>query len=427
MSDQQRHSDSYELHATQPDVQCLVCTRPFILDTEIADSFEALAICSECKVTVLSDNYRDLTTRTNQQTRRSRQRSRVTRDEPMGDTFAQQFSQLINLARQGHEADVDSPTVPRQHASYSSTPNRSQRWHSSDDESDGLNYADSVFGEIESNISFGDDGGESDASLEHQTTMGREIFIQLDSESYMNTDTDIDPMNAGLDQWDSDDPEDDEGEQSEESDLGEAGDTMQERWQRWHDIDVDLIGLNEQEPEDTVWTWRTAGSQGVNMTNFRADTEGQFGMLLEQFAEDNNTTRGAPPAATSSVQNLPSVVISTSNEINGDDTEYERSKRVATTEGSIHGVERTHSQETIEETSYEPEVEGSSNTVGGTMEQTNTHEHAVYSAQQPNRARGRHRWLYIAAAPVVSLVSLALVLCFTNSAGNVRRQLCRRS
>jgi len=492
MSDHQRHSGSYELHATQPDVQCLVCTRPFTLDTEIADSFEALAICRECKVTVLSDNYRDETTRANRQTRRSGQRSRVTRDEPMGDAFTQQFSQLINLARQGHEADVDSPAVPHQYASHSSTPNRSQRWHSSDDESDGLNYSDSVFGEIESNISFGDDAGESDASLEHQTTMGRDIFIQLDTESYINIDTDIDPMNAGLDQWDSDDPEDDEDDQSEESDLDEAGDAMQEHRQRW--LDIDPSGLDEQESEDTVLPWRTAGSQGVNRTDLRADTEGreisrvfignpgdyvdarQFEMLLEQFAEDSNTTRGAPPAATSSVENLPSVVISTSNEINGgvtcpvckddmpiqtiakqlpcmhlyhsscilpwlssrntcpvcryelptDDTEYERSKHATANEGSIHGVEHTHPQETIEETSYEPEVEGSSNTVGGTMEETNTHEHAAYSAQQPNRARGRHRWLYIAAAPVVSLASLAILLCFTNSAGNVRRQLLYR-
>jgi len=399
---------------------------------------------------------------------------------------AASFGECLKLRLTHH------PAVPRHYASYSSMPNRSQRWHSSDDESDGLNYSDSVFGEIESNISFGDDAGESDASLEHQTTMGRDIFIQLDTESYINIDTDIDPMNAGLDQWDSDDPEDDEDDQSEESDLDEAGNSMQEHRQRW--LDIDPSGLDEQESEDTVLTWRTAGSQGVNRTDLRADTEGreirrvfignpgdyvdarQFEMLLEQFAEDSYTTRGAPPAATSSVENLPSVVISTSNEINGgvicpvckddmpiqtiakqlpcmhlyhsscilpwlssrntcpvcryelptDDTEYERSKHATANEGSIHGVEHTHPQETIEETSYEPEVEGSSNTVGGTMEETNTHEHAAYSAQQPNRARGRHRWLYIAAAPVVSLASLAILLCFTNSAGNVRRQLLYR-
>ncbi|CAN6362089.1 unnamed protein product [Urochloa humidicola] len=491
MSDQQRHSGSYELLTTQPDVRCLVCTRPFTLDAEIADSFEALAICRECKMTVLIDSNRDETTRTNRQTRL--QRSRFTRQEPVEDTFSRQFSQLINLARQGHEAYVDSVTAPSQHASYNSTPNRSQIWHSSDDESDSLNYADSVFGEIESNISFGDDVGELDASPEHQTTMGREIVIQHDSESYMNTDTDIDPMNAGLDQWDSDDPEDDEDEHSEESDLDEAGDTMQERHHQWHDIAQS--GFNEQESEDTMWTWRTAGSQGVNMTNLRVDTEGgemrrlfignpgdyvdarQFEMLLQQFAEDTNTSRGAPPASTSSIENLPSVVISTSNEISGgvtcpvckddmsiktvakqlpcmhlyhsscilpwlssrntcpvcryelptDDMEYERSKHATANDGGIHRVERTHLQATVEETSYELEIEGSSNTAGGTSEETTRREQAVYSARQPNGAHGRHRWLFIAAAPVVSLVSLALVLCFTNPGGNVRRQLCRRS
>uniref|UniRef100_A0A0A9EC38 Uncharacterized protein n=1 Tax=Arundo donax TaxID=35708 RepID=A0A0A9EC38_ARUDO len=61
------------------------------------------------------------------------------------------------------------------------------------------------------------------------------------------------------------------------------------------------------------------------------------------------------------------------------------------------------------------------------MEANNTSDHAVHAAQQPNGARGRHRWLFVAAAPVLSLVSLALVLCFTNPASNVRRKLCHRS
>ncbi|XP_062203342.1 uncharacterized protein LOC133905541 [Phragmites australis] len=492
MSDNLSHSSNYAILATQPDVQCLVCTRPFTLDTEVTDSFEALAICRECKMTVLCDNNnnnnnRDETTSTYRERRRRRPRSRAARHEPFGDTFSQQFSQLINLARQGHEADIDSPTVPNQHASYSSTPNRSQRWHASDDESDGLNYVDSVFGEIESNISFGDYGGESDASLDQHTTMGRETVIQLDSESYMNTDTYIDPMNAGMDRWDSDDQEDDEDEQSEESDFDEAVDTMQQRRQQWHNIAPS--GLNEQGTEDVVWTWRTAGSR-LNMTNLREDTEGPeirrlfignpgdyVEMLLEQFAEDNNTRRGVPPAATSFVENLPSVVISTSHETNGgvscpvckdhmpirtiakqlpcmhlyhpscilpwlssrntcpvcryelptDDPEYERSKQATTNERGIHGVDHAHPQETVEEISDEPEVEGTFNTHSGTMEETNTSEHAVHASQQPNGARRRHRWLFIAAAPVVSLVSLALVLCFTNPASDVRRQLCRRS
>jgi len=246
-------------------VQCLVCTRPFTLDTEVTDSFEALAICRECKMTVLSDNNRDDTTSTYRERRRRRPRSRATRHGPVEDTFSQQFSQLINLARQGHEADIDSPIVVRQQASYTSTPNRSQRWHTSDDESDSLNYVDSVFGEIESIISFGDYGGDSDASLDNHTAVGRDIAMLLDNGSYMNTDTDFDPMNAGIDQWDSDDPEDDEDEQSEESDLNEAADTM--HLGRWHDIAP--IGLTEQDSEDTIWTWRLGGSQGVNNANSR--------------------------------------------------------------------------------------------------------------------------------------------------------------
>jgi hypothetical protein len=484
MSDQQRHYGSYELLPAHPDLRCLVCTRPFTLDAEVTDSLEALAICRECKTTVLSDSNRDDTPRANRQRRWRRQQSSI--------RGVSVFSQLINLARQqGHEADTDSPTVPRRHTSYSSTPSRSQRGHTSDDESDGLSYADSVFGEIESNISFGDEGGESDTSLDRHTMVGREIGIQLDNESYMNTDTDIDPMNAGVYQWDSDDPEDDEDEESEESGLDEGDDTMQERRQQWHDIAPS--GLNEQESEGAAWTWRTVGSQDINRTDLRVDMEGreirrlfignpgdyvdarQFEMLLEQFAdEDNSSRRGAPPAAASSIENLSSVVISKGYEINGgvtcpvckddmpittvakqlpcmhlyhsscilpwlnsrntcpvcryelptDDSEYERSKHAAVNEGGIHGVERTHPQEVVEET-YEPEVDGGSNTGGDTMNETNTHEQ--HTAQQPNGAHGRHRWLFIAAAPVVSLVSLALVLCFTNPAGNVRRQLCRRS
>jgi len=475
----------------QPDVQCLVCTRPFTLDTEVTDSFEALAICRECKMTVLSDNNRDDTTSTYRERRRRRPRSRATRHGPVEDTFSQQFSQLINLARQGHEADIDSPTVVRQQASYTSTPNRSQRWHTSDDESDSLNYVDSVFGEIESNISFGDYGGDSDASLDNHTAVGRDIAMLLDNGSYMNTDTDFDPMNAGIDQWDSDDPEDDEDEQSEESDLNEAADTM--HLGRWHDIAP--IGLTEQDSEDTIWTWRLGGSQGVNNANSREESEGpqirrhfvgnpgdyadarQFQMLLEQFSEDNNPRRGAPPTATSFIENLASTILSTIHDTSGsvicavckdpmpigtrakqlpcmhlyhsscilpwlssrntcpvcryelptDDPEYERAKRAARNERDMHGMGHTRQQEIVEETSDEVVAEGAHHTVNGTEVEDSTDEHAVHAAQQPDRGRGRTRWLFIAAAPVVSFVTLALVLCFANPSSSGRRQLWRRS
>ncbi|XP_048529472.1 uncharacterized protein LOC125508728 isoform X2 [Triticum urartu] len=490
MSGSQTQSSDYELLASQPDAQCLVCTRPFTLDTEVTNSFEALAICRECKATVLNDSQRDVTTSTSQQRRQRRRRSRTASLESNEDAFSQQFSQLINLARQGHEADIDSPTVVRQLASYNSTPNQSQRWHASDDESDGLSYADSVFDELESNISFGDYGGESDASLGQHSMMGREITIQLDSESYMNTDTDIDPMNAGMDLWDSDDQED-EDVQLEESDFDEAVDAMQQHQQQSRGIGPsELTGW---ESEDGVWTWR---SQRANMTNLMADMEGpdvrtpfvgnpgdyadarQFEMILEQFAEDDSSRRGAPPAATSFIGNLPSLVISTSHEADGavicpvckdpmplrtrakqlpcmhlyhsscilpwlssrntcpvcryelptDDPESERSERAATNERDVLGVEEhTHLQEIGEEGSDEPEAEETQDMFNDAVEVTNTSEHGVHVAEQSNRACAHRRWLFIAVAPAVSFVGLALVLCFANPTSSGRRRLCRGS
>lgn len=491
MSGNQAQSSDYELLASQPDAQCLVCTRPFTLDTEVTNSFEALAICRECKATVLNDNETDVTTSsTNQQRRHRRRRSRTASLGSSEDAFSQQFSHLINLARQGHEADIDSPTVLRQLMSYNSTPNQSQRWHASDDESDGLNYADSVFDDHESNISFGDYAEESDASLDQHSMVGRVISIQLDNESYMNTDTDIDPMNAGIDQWDSDDQED-EDVQLEESDFDEAVDTMRQYQHQSRGIGPsELAGW---ESEEGVWAWRMTASQRANMTNLMADMEGpeirtpfvgnpgdyadarQFEMILEQFAEDNNSRRGAPPAATSFIGNLPSVYISKSHETDGgvicpvckdpmpirtrakqlpcmhlyhsscilpwlssrntcpvcryelptDDREYKRSEQAATNERDDRLIEEhTRLQEFVEEIPDEPEVEETHYTPNRAVEETNTSEHG---AEQSDRAHGRRRWLFIAAAPVVSFLGLALVLCFANPANSGRRQQCRGS
>jgi hypothetical protein len=489
----QINSSNHVLLDTEPDVQCLICTRPFTLDTEVNDSFEALAICRECKTIVLNenDNNRYEITSTYRERRRRRPRSRATSLESFEAAFSQGLSHLANLARQGHEADIDSPPLSHRQASFTSTPNRSRRWHASDDESDGLNYADSVFGETESNLSFGENDGGSDVSLDQHARMGREIAIQLDSESYLNTDTDIDPMNAsGIDLWDSDGQEDVE---SEESDFDEVVDTMQQRQQRRHSIAPG--GFDEHESEDVAWTLATAIPRTVGMINLRAGMEEpairrhfignpgdyvnarQFEMLLDQFAEENNTRRGAPPAAKSIIENLPSVVISISHETNGgvtcpvckdnmpaktvtkqlpcmhqyhsscilpwlsyrntcpvcryefptDDLEYERLKHATANERGIHWLEHIHPQEPVEEISVGPEVEGAFNTRNGTTEEANTNGHSAHASQRPDRARGHQRWLVIAAAPVVSLVGLALVLCFASSSSNASRQLWRRS
>lgn len=481
MSDHRTHASDYHPVASQPDVQCLVCTRPFTLDAQVTDTFEALAICRDCKMTVLNDDERDEITSTYRQNTRRRQISRTASIDFLEDAFLQEFSQLIDLARrQGRETDIDSSSVAPQHASFNSTPSQSQRWHASDDESDGLNYVDSVFGEIESAISLGDYGGDSDTSIEEHSVMTRRrISIQLDNDSYMNTDTDIDPMNARLDQWDSDDQED-----VEESGFDEIVNTMTQHQQQSHDIQ--LSGLSEDESEDGVWNWSVSVRQRANVTNLLDDMEEpemrttfvgnpddyvdarQFEMLLEQFAEDNDSRRGAPPAATSFIENLPSVIISASHQTNGDvicpvckdpiptrarakqlpcmhlyhsscilpwlssrntcpvcryelptdDAEYERSKQATTNVRDI---------QVVEEISDEQEVQVTRQMAAGVIEETNTSEHNVRVDEQPNSARRRSGWLFIAAAPVVSLIGFALVLCFTNPARSGRRQLYCRS
>uniref|UniRef100_A0A0D9XNH5 RING-type E3 ubiquitin transferase n=1 Tax=Leersia perrieri TaxID=77586 RepID=A0A0D9XNH5_9ORYZ len=467
MSDHQRHARNYSSVSSQPDVQCLVCTRPFTLDAEVADTFEALAICRECKATVLNDDGRDEITSSSRQTARRGQRSRTSSIDSLEDTFLQEFSQLISLARQGREADIDLSSLVPQHASYNLTPNRSQRWHASDDESDGLNYVDSVFGEIESTISFGDYGGDSDTSLDEHSVTARRISIQLDNDTYMNTDTDIDPMNAGLDQWDSDDQED-----VQESGFNEAVNTIPQHQQQSHDIQ--LSGLSEDESEDAVWNWSVTIRHREIMTNLIEDMERpemrtalvgnpddyvdarQFEMLLEQFAEDSNSRKGAPPAATSFIENLPSVIISACHQIEGDvicpickdliptrarakqlpcthlyhsscilpwlssrntcpvcryelptdDAEYERSKQAITNVRDIQVVGHTHLRESVEEISDESDVEVTHQLAIGAMEETNTSEHDARVAEQPNSARRSRGWFFIAAAPVLCSVVL---------------------
>lgn len=239
-------------------------------------------------------------------------------------------------------------------------------------------------------------------------------------------------------------------------------------------------------PIPKISNWSVAVRQRANVTNLLEDMEGpemrttfvgnpddyvdarQFEMLLEQFAEDNDSRRGAPPAATSFIENLPSVIISASHQTNGDvicpvckdpiptrarakqlpcmhlyhsscilpwfssrntcpvcryelptdDAEYERSKQATTNVRDI---------QVVEENSDEQEVQVTRQMAVGAIEETNTSEHNVRVDEQPNSARRRSGWLFIAAAPVVSLIGFALVLCFTNPARSGRRQLYCRS
>ncbi|WVZ88236.1 LOW QUALITY PROTEIN: hypothetical protein U9M48_034779, partial [Paspalum notatum var. saurae] len=200
-------------------------------------------------------------------------------------------------------------------------------------------------------------------------------------------------MNAGIDQWGSADQEDEE--QSEDSEFDEAV--------------VEFLGSS---------------------ASFEKNADAiQFEMLLEQFAEENNNRRGVSAAAnwcdlsilqrSHAYQKYSTTATMHASVINHESfhvLDYMRSKQATTNECGIHGVEYGHQQETVE-ISVEAEVEGIFNALGDTME-SNVTEHVLFMQHQPNYARGRYRWLFAAAASVVSLVSLALVLCFTNLASS---------
>ncbi|XP_072955019.1 uncharacterized protein [Typha angustifolia] len=318
-----------DAESSQEEVQCLMCRRSFSLDIEVNDGFEAIFICRECKMVVLNDNNeRSVGIRDIRRRRQQGRRSRFRRYESTEDSFSQRISYLINLASQSHEADGDSSFVPRHRMTYNGTPSRSRRWRaSSDNESDGADQMDSVFGESDSNVSFGGYGGDSDASLDRNSLLDRDMLIQLDNESYIYTDTDIDPMHAGLDQWNSDDQNEEE-EEWEEADFDETTGLM-EPHQQFQTSNASPSATGEREPQDGAWLhWRMRGSQGVYYADIFADLEEseirpaflgnpddyvdarRFEELLEQLAENDGSRRGAPPAAASFVARLPSVVIS---------------------------------------------------------------------------------------------------------------------
>ncbi|PWA84496.1 RING/U-box superfamily protein [Artemisia annua] len=331
--------------------------------------------------------------------------------------FSHQFSTMINLAR--HNPPAVSDTSSR------TTPTGSRRFRRviSDTESEGF---DSVY--EESDVTY--EAYDSDVSVEVHS------FLAGDS------DTDIDPMHARLNQWSSDDEDDDDG-----NTLGSLIARVQ--LQR-------SMASNGQSPEiETAIRVRISERRQVDIRNpFGIADDDQetspfvghsgdyldarsFEELLERLAEADNSRRGPPPAALSFVNNLERVVVNNADhnglacaickdlltvgnvvnqlpchhlyhpscikpwlsnrntcplcrfEVPTDDVDYENSKQ------SLTRGPGTQEVEWVEDTSFE-EREGEEvlNADGG-------------------RVRGAGRWLYM-AAPVVTLVGIGLALWLGN-------------
>ncbi|KAF3794386.1 E3 ubiquitin-protein ligase [Nymphaea thermarum] len=265
----------------------------------------------------------------------------------------------VSGSEHGHSRDNDIiGMVPADASPYTvrGRPRGRQRVHS-DNDSD----VDSIIGESDTNasisgygafladsdaVSFNGYGLNSDASLDRQSLADREMFMQW-NESHIGSDTDIDPMHAGISHWNSDDDgeEDDEDGEWEEADAEEvveesnnqntgvrstgegsepsdreqvrhsAGSRRGDIWRR-DDAAHNLSMYRHAYMSDLFVNLRTEVQPFVGDSGDYLDERG-FEELLIQLAETDSLTRGAPPAAGSVVSSLPRVIISEVHEEHG--------------------------------------------------------------------------------------------------------------
>lgn len=347
---------------------CNLCGVIIAPDNEATGDLETISLCGDCKFLLLEDV--DTPVRISRRRQSSRRRNRYSSSESIENFFSQQFSHMVNMARQNlstghwheHRIADDDATGRLLRTSSRTTPSGSRRWRRvlSDTESEGFDYNDYTYGESESNaslsryrclhgetdaISFSAYGGDSDASMDGNSLLDTELFVQPDDGNNLNGDSDIDPMHAGLNQWNSDDQEEEEEEENEE----------------WEDIDTELDTVDTAATRTQIQNFLTRPSESNSSINWNSrfdspDLEGMirrirggrhtvarnifasldepdltpytensgdylgargFEELLERLAETGSSRRGAPPAAISFVNNLPRVIVNDEHEKNG--------------------------------------------------------------------------------------------------------------
>lgn len=301
------------------EMQCIVCAKAFIPSIGVNEGLDSMTICRDCKSLVTDDNRWTFATRNSSRSQRRRGSTHGS-SESVDTVFSQQFSQLIGMARQNRDLQLDDDatvSIP-QHSSYSSFRSRRVRRSHSETDNESIDVMDSLFGETDSHISLY--GGESDASFDLYGTIDRETLSPLGYESQIHPYTGIDPLHAGIDQWSPNDP----------SAFGEWDD------HRLRDASIQLMEPNRwadiTSPDEGAASpqnlWRVrhidlfTDSDGVDLSPFTGnsgdylDARG-FEELLEQLVQADSSRIGAPPAAASSLQNLPHLIVSKDHEKNG--------------------------------------------------------------------------------------------------------------
>ncbi|KAL1213320.1 E3 ubiquitin-protein ligase RING1 [Cardamine amara subsp. amara] len=451
-----------------PSSACNLCGRVVL---SASDDLEIFSLCVDCKFLLLEDFGTPAPPplpRRQTARRRRRRRTRTSRhhsSESVGDLSAQQFSHLISMARQslstvhGTEDQRDD-----QRTSSHTTPSASTRWRFfSESESEDFDN----FGETESNasfslyrfshadndaISFSAYGGDSDASTDRHGFRDPEIFLQPDDRSDIDFDTDIDPMHARLNQWNSDEEEDREWEEG-AGPSGVSGTRYRNYLASPSESFSSMTRFDSPELErgfrQRIIERRQAlsrniftGLEDMEFSPYAANIgdyldESGFEELLEQLAESDNSRRGAPPASVSCVRNLPRVII-------GDDHVKKGLVCAICKELFTFGNETTqlpclhlyHAHCIVpwlsarnscplcryelptDDKDYE---EGKQNLLDVTEDNSSSddgtevgEEEYVERGDSEAGVSRVSRWLFLAAAPVVSLVGVVLAMWLSN-------------
>ncbi|XP_062072965.1 uncharacterized protein LOC133777414 [Humulus lupulus] len=345
---------------------CSLCQKILSHDNEAAGDLETIGICGDCKF-LFSE---DLDTPSRESRRRRlprRRRTRYSSSESSENTFSQQFSQVINLVRQNEstisayeDLPVEGDPTGRllQHPSSRTTPMGSRRCRRvlipSDTKSEDSDNVDSLFADSESNVSFGwhkafqgdsdaiscsTYGGDSDASVDLHGFLDSEMFTQPIEGGEFDSDTDIDPMHVGLNNWNSDDlgsegeAEDEEGD-GEWEEVHAEEDMIPPTDARSHIRNFSYSSRSGQmgrssESDDTMhWENREgnqtythnifANSEQAWMADVGESTNYLDARVLEEFlqhlVEDDNSRLGVPPREVSFVNSLPRVIINEEHE-----------------------------------------------------------------------------------------------------------------
>lgn len=420
---------------------CALCRKILSPDNEASGDLAAINICGDCKFLFLED-FESSPLQDSYRRRPSRgRRTRYNSSESIDDLFSQQFSNIINMLRQnqaigyGHEDQpIDGDVAATRLIQHTSLRTGSSRWSRrvlSDTESDGYDNLDSLYGESESNVSFGGGyrafhgesdtvsysayGGESDVSVDGRSYLDSDMFVaHPDETSDLDSDTDdIDPMHAGLSQWNSDG-----------SDEGERN------------------SFHSREFQGTVG-WRTRNNSRQTFSGLVENLH--FEELIEQFTDIESSIRGAPPASVFIVKNLPRVVINNHEKRDDDDLACAICKDILTTGTEVNRLPCSHLYHPscilpwlstrnscplcryelpTDDKDYEEgkhgvrEIEEGSNDDDSSSDETedefNYGDHEVGTVV--NNEGGRGRWFFLAAAaPIVSLVGFVLVLWLGNN------------